>query len=74
MRKLACLLIGVASVFVIGCSKNADPDEAQIHKMLDGPPSLEGMAKKHPVGARQAEKQKGGPPAAAPGTPPVGSQ
>jgi|GEM_PF-2107930 len=76
MRRLALLLAG-ASIALAGCSSGGgQPDEAKLHKELGaGPPSLEGMAKKHPGGARQEEKMKaaginpgaasaaGGPPA-----------
>ena len=76
MRKLAVMLLG-ASIAIVGCgSSSSGPSEEQLHKQLgSGPPSLEGMAKKHPGGARQDEKMKaagidpakasaaGGPPA-----------
>ncbi len=59
MRKLA-LLVVVASVAIVGCSSGGgQPDEAKLHKQLGGgAPSLEGMAKNHPGGARQSEKMK----------------
>ncbi len=59
MKKLNALVLGLGAIAVlVGCSNGPTTDEAKVRKLLDGPPSLEGMAKKHPTGARENEKNK----------------
>jgi len=55
MRKLIGMLSGIACLVAAGCSSSSAPptDDAKTHDLLSKPPSLAGMASKHPKGAKE---------------------